>query len=61
MELSPDRVIDNNELAKLVDTSDDWIKQRTGIEKRHVVADGELTLILQLKPRIERFLGKYTS
>ena len=45
----PDRVIDNNELAKLVDTSDDWIKQRTGIEKRHVVADGELTSDLAVK------------
>ena len=45
----PDRVIDNNELAKLVDTSNDWIKQRTGIEKRHVVADGELTSDLAVK------------
>ena len=45
----PDRVIDNNELAKFVDTSDDWIKQRTGIEQRHVVADGELTSDLAVK------------
>ena len=39
----PDRVIDNHELAKIVDTSDEWIKQRTGIERRHVAADGEYT------------------
>ena len=37
----PDRVIDNHELAKIVDTSDEWIKQRTGIERRLGAADGE--------------------
>ncbi len=45
----PDRVIDNHELAKIVDTSDEWIKQRTGIEKRHVAADGEYTSDLAVR------------
>ena len=39
----PKRVITNNELAKRLDTSDEWIKQRTGISQRHVAADGEFT------------------
>ena len=45
----PDRVIDNHELAKIVDTSDEWIKQRTGIERRHVAADGEYTSDLAVR------------
>jgi 3-oxoacyl-[acyl-carrier-protein] synthase III len=39
----PERVVTNGELAKLVDTSDDWIVERTGIKERHIAADGELT------------------
>ncbi|MGC6516541.1 MAG: beta-ketoacyl-ACP synthase III [Candidatus Puniceispirillaceae bacterium] len=39
----PKRVITNEELSTFVDTSDEWIKQRTGIEQRHMVADGEMT------------------
>lgn len=39
----PQRVISNDELATFVDTDDAWIKQRTGIAQRHMVADGELT------------------
>ena len=45
----PDRVIDNHELAKIVNTSDEWIKQRTGIERRHVAADGEYTSDLAVR------------
>jgi 3-oxoacyl-[acyl-carrier-protein] synthase-3 len=33
----------NDELSRLVDTSDAWIRERTGIEQRHVAGDGELT------------------
>ena len=33
----------NDELSKLVDTSDQWIVERTGIEQRHIVAEGEFT------------------
>ena len=39
----PEKIITNDDLAQWVDTSDEWIKQRTGIAQRHMVADGELT------------------
>jgi 3-oxoacyl-[acyl-carrier-protein] synthase-3 len=39
----PQRVLTNDELARMVDTSDDWIVQRTGIRERHIAAPGELT------------------
>jgi len=39
----PERVVSNAELARTVDTSDEWIVQRTGITCRHIAADGETT------------------
>ncbi len=39
----PARVVTNAELAKTVDTSDEWIQQRTGIRERRFAANGELT------------------
>ena len=39
----PKRVMTNDDLARLVDTSDEWIKERTGIEERHIAEPGELT------------------
>jgi 3-oxoacyl-[acyl-carrier-protein] synthase-3 len=39
----PARVITNEDIAKIIDTSDEWIAARTGIRQRHIVADGELT------------------
>jgi len=39
----PSRVLTNGELAKTVDTSDEWIVQRTGIHERRIAADGETT------------------
>lgn len=39
----PARVVTNDELARRVDTSDEWIVARTGIRQRHVAAEGELT------------------
>jgi 3-oxoacyl-[acyl-carrier-protein] synthase-3 len=39
----PSRVITNEELALRVDTSDQWIRERTGIRQRHIAGDGELT------------------
>ena len=39
----PKRVMTNQEMAGLVDTSDEWIVQRTGIRERRIAADGELT------------------
>ena len=37
----PDRVVTNDDLAKLMDTSDEWIRQRTGIEQRHFIEEGQ--------------------
>ena len=45
----PERVVTNAELAKMVDTSDEWIVQRTGIRERHIAADGEVTSDLGIK------------
>jgi 3-oxoacyl-[acyl-carrier-protein] synthase III len=39
----PERIMTNDELAKKVDTSDEWIQQRTGIRQRHIAAPGETT------------------
>ena len=45
----PERILTNAELAKMVDTSDEWIVQRTGIKERHIAAEGEFTSHLGLK------------
>ena len=42
----PQRVMTNEEWAKLVDTSDEWITQRTGIKRRRFAADDESTMTL---------------
>jgi 3-oxoacyl-[acyl-carrier-protein] synthase-3 len=39
----PKRVMTNDDLSRLVDTSDAWIRERTGIEERHIAEEGELT------------------
>lgn len=39
----PSRIVTNHDLAQTLDTSDEWIRERTGIEKRHIVAEGECT------------------
>lgn len=45
----PQRVITNEEIEELVDTTDQWIQERTGIRRRHVVTDGETTCDLAEK------------
>ena len=42
----PEKVITNFDLEKMVDTTDEWIRTRTGIERRHVAVDGETTVDL---------------
>lgn len=42
----PEKVMTNYDLEKLVDTSDQWIRDRTGIEKRHIALDGQNTVDL---------------
>ena len=44
----PQRILTNTELAKMVDTSDEWIVQRTGIHQRRIAAAGEMTSHLAL-------------
>src|ERR1700720_449314 len=45
----PERVVTNHELASRLDTSDEWIRQRTGIGERRVAAPGELTSDLAVR------------
>jgi 3-oxoacyl-[acyl-carrier-protein] synthase III len=45
----PQRILTNAELATRIDTSDEWIVQRTGIRQRHIAADGEFTSHLAIK------------
>ena len=45
----PENVVTNEELAKTVDTSDEWIQSRTGIKRRHFAADDEKTSDLAIK------------
>ena len=45
----PERVMTNHELEALVDTSDQWIRERTGIEQRHIAGDNETTVDLAEK------------
>ena len=44
----PENKMTNEDLAKLVDTSDSWIQERTGIKERHIAAEGETTSDLAL-------------
>lgn len=39
----PEKVLTNDDLSKIVDTSDEWIAARTGIRERHIAAEGETT------------------
>lgn len=40
---APEKIVTNDDLAKIVDTSDEWIRTRTGIRERHFAAKGEAT------------------
>jgi 3-oxoacyl-[acyl-carrier-protein] synthase III len=44
----PEKALSNDELSKFVDTSDEWIRTRSGIRSRHIAADGEVTSDLAL-------------
>ncbi|MCM1091968.1 MAG: ketoacyl-ACP synthase III [Muribaculum sp.] len=43
---APAQIWDNNRLAEMVDTNDEWIRERTGIVKRHVAEEGETTAVI---------------
>ena len=42
----PERILTNSDIEKIVDTTDDWIIERTGIQSRHIAAEGETTSML---------------
>jgi 3-oxoacyl-[acyl-carrier-protein] synthase-3 len=42
----PEKILTNHDLEKMVETSDEWIRDRTGISERHIAADGEFTVDL---------------
>ena len=46
---APERVLTNRDLEKMVDTSDEWIRERTGIGERRIAADGEAASDLALR------------
>ena len=45
----PDRVVTNDEMSEFVNTSDEWIRERTGIRQRHFAEEGQLTSDLALR------------
>lgn len=53
----PDKVLTNKDLEKLVDTNDEWIKSRTGIETRHILEKGKGTSFMGGKA-VEELLSK---
>ncbi|HEX7048259.1 MAG TPA: beta-ketoacyl-ACP synthase III [Gammaproteobacteria bacterium] len=48
----PEKVLTNHDLEKMVETSDEWIRDRSGIHERHIASDGETTLDLCEKAAI---------
>ncbi len=49
----PERVLSNEELSESVDTTDAWIRERTGIRQRHIVAEGQYTSDLALNASLQ--------
>jgi 3-oxoacyl-[acyl-carrier-protein] synthase-3 len=49
----PEKILTNHDLEKMVDTSDAWITERTGIKERHIVVDGETTSMLAEKAALQ--------
>ena len=44
----PEKILTNHDLERMVDTSDEWIRTRTGIAQRHIAADNEMASDLAL-------------
>lgn len=51
----PDRLVTNKDMESFVDTSDEWIVQRTGIEQRYLAAEGQKHRTSPLARRAWRF------
>src|SRR5690606_2807601 len=45
----PEKILTNKDLESMVDTSDEWIRTRTGIERRHIAAEGQTASDLALE------------
>ncbi len=45
----PEKILTNEDISKIVDTTDSWIYERTGIRKRHIAAEGEFTSHLAIR------------
>jgi 3-oxoacyl-[acyl-carrier-protein] synthase III len=53
----PKTIVTNDDLAKRLDTSDEWIQERSGIKQRHIADDNELTSDLRdrnARPHVSR-------
>jgi len=46
---APENLLTNNDLSRMVDTSDEWIRTRTGIRTRHIVGEGETTATMSVR------------
>jgi 3-oxoacyl-[acyl-carrier-protein] synthase-3 len=57
----PEKIYDNKYMESLVDTSNEWIIERTGIRERHIAAVGELTSDLALRAAIDALLNSNVS
>ena len=53
----PEKILTNEDLSAFVDTDDEWIRQRTGITQRHIVADGELTSDMAREAALQALQG----
>ena len=49
----PERIVTNADLSKIVDTTDEWIQQRTGIKERRIAGDGETTSAMAIKAGLD--------
>jgi len=49
----PEKILTNFDLEKMVETSDEWIRSRTGIEERHIASDDEATSDLAYRAALE--------
>ena len=55
---APERILSNKDLEKMMDTSDEWIRTRTGIERRHIAAEDEFASSIAIKS-IENLIARH--
>lgn len=57
----PEKMLTNDDLAAMVDTNDEWIRERTGIHRRHIAAEGELTSEVAAKAALDALKNAATE